>query len=363
MLPTSKLRSPGRNGFTLWLKRAATALTLAVLLPVAASAYTVVLLNGRSVDIPASFGVTRAGITYEYAPGLYVTIQMTSIDVAATERANNEPQGALLRRAVARPSAAAASASSNSNVNRQGARRTLTDKELEAARERREASEAAYERRRQELGLPSMEETRRRREEETSRLILMAAQRDASEAQAESYWRERATELRAEMVVNDAEIDYVRWKLHETTNYYPTVSFTSIAPSPFFAPALNRFPRPGFPSAPMGVPVAPRNATRREPIAGRTGFGGGSTRGRIFFNPRGSYTGFARRRTFGTTGVSVLPLPVYSAYAYNYSAYDQGALVTRLHELEAERAGLQARWRLLEDEARRAGAPPGWLRQ
>jgi hypothetical protein len=362
MLFTSKLRSGSRNGFTLLLKRAAAALALAILLPVWASAYTVVLRNGRSVDIPASFSVTRAGITYEYAPGLFVTIQMTSIDVAATERANNEPQGNLLRRAGAKSSAIVASASSPANVTRQGARRTLTDRELEAARQRREASEAVYERRRLELGLPSLEATRRQREEEARRLNEMAAQKDSDEAQAESYWRARAGELRTTIAVNDAEINYVRSKLRETTDYYPTVSFTSLTPFPFVAPVLNRFPRPGFPSAPPGVPVAPRNATQREPISGRAGFGGGSTRGRVFLNSRGSYTGFARRRTFGTPGVSVLPLSYSAPFASNYSSYDQSALVTRLHELEAGRAGLQTRWRLLEDEARRAGAPPGWLR-
>jgi hypothetical protein len=247
-------------------------------------------------------------------------------------------------------------------VTTQGARRTLTDRELEAARQRREASEAAYERRRIELGLPSLEATRRQREEEARRLSELAAQKDSDDEQAESYWRARATELRAVIAVNDAEINYVRSKLREATNYYPTVSFTSLAPSTFVSPALNGFPRPGFPSAPPGVPVAPRDAAPREPMSGRAGFGSGSPRGRVFLNPRRSYTGFARRRAFGATGVPVLPLPYYAPYAYNYSSYDQSALVTRLHELEAERAGLQARWRLLEDEARRAGASPGWLR-
>jgi hypothetical protein len=361
MLLNSNLRSGSRNGFTRRLKRVAAALVLAVLLPVGTTAYTVVLRNGRSVDIPDGFSVTRSGITYEYAPGLFVTIQMASIDVASTERANNEPQGTLLRRAVAKSSAAIAPASSSANVTTQGARRTLTDRELAAVRQRREASEAAYERRRIELGLPSLEATRRQREEEARRLSEMAAQKDSDDAQAESYWRGRATELRAVIAVNDAEINYVRSKLRETTNYYPTVSFTSLAPSTFVAPALNGFPRPGFPYAPTGAPVAPRNTTAREPLSGRAGFGGGSTRGRVFLNPRRSYTGFARRRAFGTPGLPVLPLPYYAPYANNYS-YDQSALVTRLHELEAERAGLQARWRLLEDEARRAGASPGWLR-
>ncbi|HKS30409.1 MAG TPA: hypothetical protein VJS44_21465 [Pyrinomonadaceae bacterium] len=314
------------------IKLLVASLALLFLLPVAASAYTIILLTGRSVEIPAGFSVTRAGITYEHSPGLYVTIQMSTIDVAATERANNEPPGSLLRRAGERTGAQGAAASP---ANGKGARRTLTDKELEPLRRRREASEAVYERRRVELGLPSAEEMRRQREEETRRINEMAAESEAEKAQSESYWRARAQELRTAMAVNDSEINYLRSRLSEVSSY-PTVAFTTIAPFPFVA----------------RVPGRPRR--------GSIGFGGGSTRGRISFNPRGSYTGY-RRPTYVRQGIGVLPLPVYAPYGYDQS-YEQSVIAARLRELESERAGLQARWRLLEDEARRAGAPPGWLR-
>jgi hypothetical protein len=329
------------------------------LLPLAASAYTVVLRNGRSLDIPANFSVTRAGITYEYASGLYVTIQMTSIDIAATERANNEPQGSLLRRAGSRTSAAGSSISSPGKGTTTGARRTLTDKELEATRRRREASEALYERRRVELGLPSIEETRRRREEEMERLRELAAETEIAQAQSEIYWRARAEELRTAIAVNDAEINYLRSQLRSTTAYYPTVSFTTITPFPVVSPVTGGFRRPIFPPVQGGAAFPSRRFNTRGPLSGSIGFGGGSTRGRIFLNPGGGYTGFPRRRAFGTSGIAVLP--VYAPYGYNYS-YDQSMLIARLQELEAERAGLQARWNMLEEEARRAGAPPGWLR-
>ena len=352
MLHTFKLRSPERIGFSRRLKGLAAALALTLLLPVAASAYVVVLRDGRNVNIPDEFTVTRAGITYQYAPGLYVTIQMTSIDVAATERANNEPQGSLMRRAAEKPASA-----SPANVN--AAKRTLTDKELEQVRRRREASEAVYERRRAELGLPSVEETRRQREEEARRLNELAAQTDAGKAESESYWRARAAELRMAISVNDAEINYLRSKLREA-NSYSGVSFTTIAPFPFVARAPGRFTRPSFPYT-TGAPYVPRGVGRREPLTGGIRFGGGSTRGRINFNPRGSYYGYARP-PYNVQGIAVLPLPVYAPYGYDQS-YEQSLISARLRELEAERAGLQARWRLLEDEARRAGAPPGWLRQ
>jgi hypothetical protein len=72
---------------------------------------------------------------------------------------------------------------------------------------------------------------------------------------------------------------------------------------------------------------------------------------------------FGRPPAFFSPGLSVPPLghfvtshPVYD------SSYERTVMVTRLRELEAVREGLAARWRLLEDEARRAGAMPGWLR-
>ncbi|MBD0371696.1 MAG: hypothetical protein ICV60_12725, partial [Pyrinomonadaceae bacterium] len=133
MCYNSKLRKRRENGFTSLL-RLAGALLVSLLLPLVASAYTVILRDGRSVQIPDNFSVTSAGITYEYAPGLYVTIQMTSIDVAATERANREATGALLSR-EGKQTRAVAQSPRPAN----GARPTLTDKELESARLRREA--------------------------------------------------------------------------------------------------------------------------------------------------------------------------------------------------------------------------------
>jgi hypothetical protein len=72
---------------------------LLVFTATAASAYTVVMRNGRRVEIPNTFTMTKSGLTYETAPGIQVTIQLAGIDVAATERINNQPAGSLLANA------------------------------------------------------------------------------------------------------------------------------------------------------------------------------------------------------------------------------------------------------------------------
>jgi hypothetical protein len=43
-------------------------------------------------------------------------------------------------------------------------------------------------------------------------------------------------------------------------------------------------------------------------------------------------------------------------------SYERAELVNQLNELEMTRTGFIVRWREMEEEARRAGAYPGWLR-
>jgi hypothetical protein len=150
------LRIPNPNGFLPSANHFIKAAALVLLLSVAASAYTVVLRSGRRIEIPASFTVTKLTLTYESAPGINITLLMATIDVQATERANNEPAGALLKRAEQQAVIKTASRQARTP------RRELTKQDIEKGREARQRSEQEYERRRVELGLPSLEEMRRR---------------------------------------------------------------------------------------------------------------------------------------------------------------------------------------------------------
>ena len=66
-----------------------------------ANAYTIVMQDGRRLEIPNNFTVTGSTLTYEAGSDIQVTIQLNTVDVAATERANNEAPGAFLRKASA----------------------------------------------------------------------------------------------------------------------------------------------------------------------------------------------------------------------------------------------------------------------
>ena len=343
------------------IQRVVASSALILLFVCTASAYTVVMRGGKRVEVPANFLVTATTLTYEAGPGIQITLQLAAIDIPATEKANNESAGAFLRRReVPR-------VDSSTQVNKpltSRSRRTITNRDLDAAMVRRRQSEVAYEKRRQELGLPSVAESRRRAEAESAQIRAELAVARSAEENSEEYWRARASALRTEIAALDAEINYVSTRLEDSS--YPLSSgFTSFNVAPFISTsggfgnfnAGRRFSQAGVSHGPA-VYSAPQFGPR--PPA-RVGFGGGA-RGQLLLNNRGGSRHF-RSNGFGFAFPTVSTVGVWGSgiSPYDYS-YERSALITQFNELATARAGLNARWRELEDEARRAGAPPGWLR-
>ena len=54
---------------------------------VSASAYTLVMRDGRRVTIPDNFTVTSAAVIYEVGSGIQISVQLGSLNIPATERA------------------------------------------------------------------------------------------------------------------------------------------------------------------------------------------------------------------------------------------------------------------------------------
>ena len=306
---------------------------------IAAGAYTLVFRDGRRIEVPPEFVLTSSTLTYEVAPGLSKTVQLVLVDVAATERANHEANGAFFKHAEPRASLIAPPAAGSARV-------TLTNRELETARQRRVKSELEYEKRRIELGLPSIEETRRRRAQEEDALLAQARARALDNANDEAYWRDRARALREEITANDAEINYLQSRLSEIRQFPLATSslITSVLPLIPLATnsALAPFPnRGGFASLPL----------RRGLVLSRQS--SGSFRSRQLASPFGFTVPFA-----SGYGAPFLPARPFD---YTEDIYALAGLSDRLDSLLVLRVGLAARWRQLEDEARDAKAPQIWL--
>ncbi len=338
------------------IKRSVFIVALMCVVAASVNAYTVVMRNGRRVEVGSRFVVTHSTLTYEVSPGFQVTLQMQAIDIGATERANSEQPGALLRRVV-----------QNSNISTpdvtagvSGPVRTITNKDLAATAERRRQSEIAYRKRLQQLGLPSLEESRYRAALESEAITEELREIKGAERQSETYWRSRASALRTEIAVLDAEIQYVGARIDEYSEKMGTSLNTVTTVSPYYSLGNDRR---YYPRRNRGVFGDIYNDDR--PVASsrpdsRNGRRYGRGRGRYDRNPYGRYGN--GQIIIGTGEVFPNIGTVQSATPNEDYSYERSLLISRYNELAAERVGFNARWRQLEEEARRAGVPPGWLR-
>lgn len=317
-----------------------------------ASAYTIVMLGGRRIQIPEHFTVTKNTLTYDVGATISATLLIAAIDVSATERANNEPPGSFLKRALQGSSQAENLASSESRNGLPG-RGVVTNESLERYAITRRASEAAYEKRRIELGLPTLAESRRKSAAAADALSEIAEAEFLREDQSEEYWRGRAAALRDDLAYVDGVISFLQARLDEIPAN-PFAGAIVIGNGPFFGVGQSRVGQSLSPALGprRSVFVAPSNSRQFSSV-------GAEGRGRVLMNP--AVPGPRLRGPFRPRfGVSTALFGSLSS-GYNFT-YDSSALRLELDRLLSVRAGLEASQRELEDDARRAGAFPGWLR-
>ena len=166
-----------------------------------AGAYTIVFHGGKRIEIPDNFIVTSNSAIYEAAPGFNVSFRLESIDIPATERVNNDSAGSFLRRIDAHRVQAPPSTPAT-----QKATRTITNQDLEPYERARVRSEAAFDKRQKELGLPSLEEMRREAARREAALDEFLAKKRLEENA--NHWHELEAELLAEMAARMNATDY-----------------------------------------------------------------------------------------------------------------------------------------------------------
>ncbi len=250
---------------------------------VSASAYTIVMRDGRRVEIPDKFTVTNSTVTYEVGNGFQVTMQLNTVDIAGTERANGEAKGTFLLKANA--------VTPVERAPQTNARRSITNADLEEYRRARVENEKAYERTRKELGLPSLEERRHEAAAIQDRTLEQVRNLRRQQEMEEAYQRSREEALRAQIEANNARANYARQLFGDTPSAYSWGAFPNFFPfdGVDFGTAAGRFGRfgrlpisqfPGF----LSTPITPFPTLM---------------------------PGFRRPLLFGTPGIRVNPRPVH----------------------------------------------------
>jgi hypothetical protein len=245
--------------------------------------------------------------------------------------------------------------------------RTITNQDLEKFRQKRLQAEREYRDNHEKLGFPSPEELEQRREESRFDAEEAILRQKQQRMETESDFRAQARALRAEIASVEAQINYVNSLF--PANQSPTEYFTGgIAPfgynrsgrsnSIWRGDATGRVlfggaifttnPRAGFGNFRPNVPLG-NNFRQNHGFGNRAGIrvnlGGGNTnlRGRF-----GNFYGRGYRRNKQFYGY-------YAPVVVDKYDYTQDELLVQLRSLAQARAGLYAEWKILREEANRAG--------
>ncbi len=263
-----------------------TFLGLALLAPVPASAYTLVLRSGGRVDIGESYRLDGSRIEYRSSAGEARRLELADVDLQATARANGESVSAFVDRASKRATAPDAS----SHVARQTDETavSVTNADLEPYRVEREQLDADYQARHPEvLRAPRMP-------------VPANDDRARQAATVEQQWRDEARAFRDQIDAEQSQINGIRDDIADRQKY------------PF------------------------------------------------------KY-GLDYRYNFGNTPIIRRGGQYYSAtnplYPSLRAEEEFSQLNSRLIDLEIQHRATLSRWNSFLERARRAGVPPGWLRE
>lgn len=243
-----------------------------------------------------------------------------------------------------------------------GQNRTVTNADLEKFRQKRVEAERDYRENYARKGFPSPEELDRQIEEDRVRKAELAQRLEAERLDGEGDFRQQAYALKSEIASVEAQIKYLRSQLPVFSPLFTGVTAVSVYPRGGYGyyggqpPIRHRSPNAGVLIRTGTVPprvyqpgntYPPYNAGQMANV--RVGGVGG------IGNTGGNYGNYSYRR---------YRKPYGYGYGYGYyfppvivdrRDYTREELVSRIQELEQQRAGLLAEWRVLEEEARRAG--------
>jgi hypothetical protein len=179
---TLKSKMTGQHALVL-AGRPLAVLMVLFLFPLAGYAYSLVLKNGRRVEIPDRFVVRESSLIYEAAPGISVSLQIATIDIEATELANREAPGSFF---MHQAFTTQADESSTTAKRSQSPAKNVTNRDLEKFEQERLRNDETYDRDHQRRGLPSREELRRMERESEQRLKEFARDFEADRARTEA---------------------------------------------------------------------------------------------------------------------------------------------------------------------------------
>jgi len=292
---------------------------MVVLLPLMAQAYTLVLKDGRRVEVKEKYRIVSDIGVFTLPEGNRFSVSLDKINISATELANGENEGTFIKNAsepvkitdkpVDKPII-----DEDPIANTRPMGRKITNSDFERYKVRREEMmKDSANRANAKAATQANNPTNSTPASNTSaeRDAAFLAEHQEKEKNREIYWRTRSKTLLTELRVQEEQINSLQAQIEDSRRFQPPASTVSV----YNAPAPYVYPYPGVRIG--GVPI---------------GIGGGPS-----------------------SGGSVVVI--------NQDQGNRGrTLQERLIDLRLKYQETIIRYQEMCEEGRRDGALPGWLR-
>jgi hypothetical protein len=295
------------------MKRFLLVFSIVVLLPLITPAYTLILKDGRRVEVKDKYRIVGEVAVFTLPEGNRFSLSLDKINISATELANSGEAGSFVKNAADPPKATDKQATTDKpNVDEdviassRPTARKITNSDFERYKVRREEMMKDVANRASEKALTQPPVTPDPNAEHEAAFM---AERREREKNKEQYWRSRAKALLTELRVEEEQIVSLQMQMEQG------VRLQSPSTVSVYNPPTPVYPYPGVSigGIPIGIGTAPQNR--------------GSV---VVINQNPNYEG--------------------------------RSLQERLVELRLKHQGTIIRYQEMCDEARRDGALPGWLR-
>ncbi len=301
------------------MRRFIVAFSFVVLLPLIAQAYTLVLKDGRRVEVRENYRIVSDIGVFTLAEGNRFSVSLDKINISATELANGENEGTFIKNA-AEPLKITDKPVNNDKpiidqdpiASSRPIGRKITNSDFDRYRVRREemlkdSTNRANAKAATQANTPAPVPNDNTERDTASFL----AEHREKEKNREEYWRGRSRALLTELRVQEEQINSLQGQIEDSRRFQPPASTVSV----YSAPAPYVYPYPGVRIG--GVPIG---------IGGQQSSGG-------------------------------------SVVIINQDQGSRGRpLQERLVDLRLKYQETLVRYQEMCEEGRRDGAFPGWLR-
>ena len=239
------------------MRRFIMTLSVIILLPLIAQAYTLVLKDGRRVEVREKYRIVSDIAVFTLPEGNRFSVSLDKINIAATELANGESEGTFVKNTTEPLKVTDKTNNAKSIIDQDPIAssrpigRKITNSDFDRYKARREEmlKDSTNRANAKAATQPNTADVPNDKTERDTATFL--AEHREKEKNREEYWRGRSRALLTELRVEEEQINSLQGQIEDSRRFQPPASTVSVYSNP--APYVYPYPGVRIGGVPIGI--------------------------------------------------------------------------------------------------------------